>query len=340
MSAPQPRPFRRAASVVAFAALATCAAPLAGCDPSALANVEETPQPPKAALSSVTLAEHPETASLVSYYCPMLTSATVCGLLFDPPPKKTDLKFSFETVFQLGNPNKFEVPLVELLIALKVYPDDPNPKKSELATLCVSFCDPAAEDCAARNPAEACKAPDKTVKSLSDFVPTVDDLVRLATAAANGTLDDNLKFRTIPARSFQRCRPAGTSCEVCADENAETAPDAGASGDAAAPERVCCDGADPIVLAAGCHLGQDDTGAACELCDGVVESHIRFDLGIDPITSVLAEVANESIDAISNGEMPSFDIPFSIEGTLFFDVPVLGRFALAFGPFQSTWSLD
>jgi hypothetical protein len=51
-------------------------------------------------------------------------------------------------------------------------------------------------------------------------------------------------------------------------------------------------------------------------------------------------VAADSVDALSEGELPSFDIPYSVEGTLFFDVPVLGRFALSFGPFSSTWSLD
>lgn len=318
---------------------------LLACEPGAGPLDSETPQPPRATLQAVTLEEHPDNLKLANFYCRDLLNEFLCdNVLFEEPkPEKATLKFSFETVFEMGNPNKFSVPMVELLLAFKVFE---GKAQSELGAICVSFCDPAAEDCAARDPAEACKAPDKTVRSIEDFVPTVEDLVRIATnvatdVAEDGVLDENLKFRVIPARSFQRCRPAGTSCEPC--EAQGLSPDAAPTDEpapAAGAETICCDDAEPVTLATGCHLGENEEGLFCELCDGEVESHVRFDLGIDAITSILKEVANDSLDAFEEGEYPSFDIPYSVEGTLFFDVPVLGRFALGFGPFASVWSLD
>lgn len=303
--------------------------------------LEETPAPPYAELARVDLTDSPKNEVLANFYCRDLVSALVCDFVFDdPPPEKSTLKFSFETVFELGNPNSFSVPMVELLLAFKVFEGQ---RQSELAALCVSFCDPAAEDCEAKKPEEACQPPDKTVRSLEDFVPTVDDLVRVAKQAVDGTLDENLSFRVIPGRSFLRCRPVGTTCEPC--EASALSPDAGVDESPdetgpGAPETICCGDEPAVTLAAGCTLAENDAGEFCELCDGQVESRVRFDLGVDAITNILAEVAADAVDALSEGELPSFDIPYSVEGTLFFDVPVLGRFAIGFGPFSSTWSLD
>jgi hypothetical protein len=323
-----------------FAALLTATLPGLACTPGGDA-LEETPAPPYAELARVDLTESPKNEVLANFYCRDLVSDLVCDFVFDdPPPEKSTLKFSFETVFELGNPNSFSVPMVELLLAFKVFEGE---RQSELAALCVSFCDPAAEDCEAKKPEEACQPPDKTVRSLEDFVPTVDDLVRVAKQAVDGTLDDNLSFRMIPARSFQRCRPLGTTCEPC--EASALSPDAGLDETPESPETVeaetiCCGDEPAVTLASSCHLAENEAGEFCELCDGEVESRVRFDLGVDAITNILSEVAADSIDALSEGELPSFDIPYSVEGTLFFDVPVLGRFALSFGPFSSTWSLD
>jgi hypothetical protein len=190
----------------AKAALACVSCLVTACEPGGSSILDEGPQAPYSELSEVALKEAPQNMVLANFYCRDLVSDLICDFAFDDPPvKKETLKFSFETVFKLGNPNKFSVPMVELLLALKVFEGQ---KQSELAALCISFCDPAAEDCAEVS-ADACKAPDQTVRSIEDFVPTIDDLVRVAKQAATGELDDNLKFRVIPARDFQRCRPVG-----------------------------------------------------------------------------------------------------------------------------------
>ena len=73
---------------------------------------------------------------------------------------------------------------------------------------------------------------------------------------------------------------------------------------------------------------------------GTLLARIHLDVGIDPMLSILNTVAVEATDELGRGNQPSFDIPYSVRGNLFFDLPVLGRLALGFGPFESVWSLD
>jgi len=73
---------------------------------------------------------------------------------------------------------------------------------------------------------------------------------------------------------------------------------------------------------------------------GTLLARIHFDVGIDPMLGILNTVAVGAADSLRRGNQPSFDIPYSVRGNLFFDVPVLGRLALGFGPFESVWSLD
>lgn len=285
------------------------------------------PKPPTARLSGLALTESPQMGQLAAFFCneyagDSIAGATACRLGFGAAPARVDLRFGFETVFELGNPNAFSVPLVEMLLALDVFEGD---EAAELGTVCVSFCNPEAEDCTQHDPAGGCRAADKSVRDIEDFVPTVEDLVRIATNLAAGeSFDDNLGFRFIPAHESRACRPAG---EACSPGEVDGAP------------ALCCGGAcEP--LEAGCTAGQDDGGRWCALCDGQIEARVRFDLGIDPMLSVLDSVVSRSASQLLQGVAPDFDVPTKAEGSLFFDVPVLGRFALGFGPLSDTWSLD
>jgi hypothetical protein len=73
---------------------------------------------------------------------------------------------------------------------------------------------------------------------------------------------------------------------------------------------------------------------------GRLEARIHFDIGLDPMVDILQVVAVDSTDDILAGRKPSFDVPYSVRGNLFFDVQVLGRLAIGFGPFDGVWSLD
>ncbi len=278
------------------------------------------PEPPSASLRTVALTESPTTGNLAAYFCADFAAGNVLGVgacqaFFGAAPAKVDLKFGFELVFDMANPNSFPVPLVELLLGLKVFE---GRDAAELGAVCVSFCDPQAEDCGA---GLGCRDPGKTVRDIEDFVPTIDDLINIAVKAANGTLDDNLKFRVIPAREMQGCDPG---CEP---------------GDVDGQPALCC-GGECAALPEGCSAARDGGGNWCRACDGHVEARVRFDLGIDPMLSILGTVAEQSADELLEGRELTFDIPYGADGSLFFDVPVLGRFALGYGPFNATWSLD
>ncbi len=264
---------------------------LTGCDllNKAAEAGAETAEPPTATFNSVALTEQPSNNQLASYFCvdlspdiPLLDEREICIDFFGAVPAKSDLKFSFDLVFDLGNPNSFPIPLVELLLALDVFK---GADQAELGAICVSFCNPEDGTCP-DNPAEACKPADKTINSIEDFIPTTEELVEIARQALTGELfeDENLQFRYIPARD-----------EECGEE-------------------VCP--------------------------DGQLEAHIRFDLGIDATLKVLEVVAVNAIDDLIAGDSPMFDIPYQMIGVLFFDVPVLGRFAIEFGPIEGVFSLD
>ena len=288
--------------------------------------VEEV-EPPSAALGTVELMAQPSTEQLVAWFCPDLLASYLCTPVIGPRPEKSKLRFSFELVFDLGNPNGFPVPTIEMLIALSVFE---GRDEAELGALCVSFCDPEAEQCdgGAATAEEACRAPDVNISDLDDYEPSVDDLIEIATGLATGEIvdeiRDNLTYRVIPARAASDCHESVDDCRAGEGEGEAT---------------MCC-GDDCAALPDGCRVGKNDQGQTCRMCDGAMQARVRLDLGIDAMLKVLEQIADESGDALLSGEWPSFDIPYNVLGTLFFDVPVLGRFAVEFGPLDGTWSLD
>lgn len=291
---------------------------------------EAPPVAPTAALKEVTLVNSPPLMELAAWTCyddppedrlgiPG-SGVALCELLASEQPLEADLKFSFDTSFDLGNANGFPVPLVELYLSFNVFK---GAAESQLGGLCVSFCDPEAEECdPGASAEEACLSDDETVKDISDFdLPTVDDLVGLANDIATGAAQDeinNFHFRTIPAQAADNCRPVADSCEEVDGQ-------------------MCC-GEDCVALRTGCRVGDED-GQTCMICDGNLEAHIHFDLGVRAMLNILTELVRQGVESLLEGDPFELAIPYSVEGTLFFDVPILGRFSLNFGPFESTWEL-
>jgi hypothetical protein len=288
-----------------LATLALLSIPLTGCEllESQIAGGEEAliPEPPTATMAGVALLERPSNNQLASWYCHDAADGSTiaeigCQSFFGRRPNKPDLKFVFETRFDLGNPNSFPIPLVEILLALNVFE---GADQAELGALCVSFCDPANGAECEINREDACRPPDRTVQGVEDLIPTVEDLINIAHDAATGELfeDDNLKFRYIPSADPANC------------EGASSAAVDGGVGEPAS-------------------------------CPGTMQASVRFELGIDATLKILGEVVSDSLDELLTGTSPSFDIPYSALGSLFFDIPVLGRYAVEFGPLEGVWSLD
>lgn len=70
------------------------------------------------------------------------------------------------------------------------------------------------------------------------------------------------------------------------------------------------------------------------------EAHIQFDFGIATMLNLAEDMIVGAVDDALNGEAPNIDIPYTAEGSMFFQAPELGRYALGFGPFEDTWQLN
>jgi len=245
-------------------ALLACAN-LAGCE--VLADVADGVEAPEAQLNRVDLLHAPEALELVNWQCAESLGSTTCAIAgLDDTPRKKDLEYQFDLVFDLSNPNKkLPIPLVEILLGINVY-DDQN-----LGRACISFCDPDQEDCAPTTDAEgSCLAEEADeVDSFDDLIPTVDDLVEIGEAALDNDLD-NGDWRYIPG------------------------------GD-------------------------------------TIEAHIQFDLSADVMLDLGDELLNDALDDAINGRNIKVEVPYAADGTVFFDVPELGRKAIGFGPAENEW---
>lgn len=71
-----------------------------------------------------------------------------------------------------------------------------------------------------------------------------------------------------------------------------------------------------------------------------MEAHIAFDVGIDPMMGIFEDLLGIAVEDFIAGDPVELVIPYTVEGTLFFDVPEMGRKALGFGPFADEWQVE
>lgn len=243
---------------------------LIGCD--ILSEVVKTDvKAPKAALNRVEKTHGPTTDQTLAWTCfELMADDNLCRLAgWDSKPSDAAMLMSFDLVFDLENNNTdIPIPLIEILLGVTVMEDD------NLGAICISFCDPDAGECVPSANAEgACEVDEETtdVKEPADLIPTVDDLVGLAEAVAEGDVD-NGDFRWIPP---------GES----------------------------------------------------------VEGHVQFDLAVDTTYHLMETLLLDAVDDALAGRRVVLEVPYSVDGTLFFDVPELGRYAIGFGPFSDVWPI-
>ena len=74
--------------------------------------------------------------------------------------------------------------------------------------------------------------------------------------------------------------------------------------------------------------------AAAEL-----EVSARFTLAPAQLVGVLRQLAQQSTGELRAGRVPSFTIPYQLEGTVWFDAGSLGRVAVPWGPATGVWTL-
>ncbi len=71
--------------------------------------------------------------------------------------------------------------------------------------------------------------------------------------------------------------------------------------------------------------------------DAVIEA--RFAFGPGPLLTTLQNLGSQAVNQLLGGAVPTFTIPYRIEGTIWLDVGSLGRVAVPFGPVDGTWTI-
>lgn len=70
------------------------------------------------------------------------------------------------------------------------------------------------------------------------------------------------------------------------------------------------------------------------------EGHIQFDLSANVMLDLADLLLEDAVDDALNNRPISVEVPYTTEGTVFFDVPKLGRHAAGFGPWDDSWVLE
>ena len=72
---------------------------------------------------------------------------------------------------------------------------------------------------------------------------------------------------------------------------------------------------------------------------GNINLNLTFSLGIDQALRIIQKVFTQYAQAMLQQRQATMDIPVSGEGTVFVQLPIVGRIGVGFGPLASTWHL-
>lgn len=147
---------------------------------------------PTVAYQDAVLVEAPSKTMMAAFYCPQVVPQTpipgatelLCQQVFGPPPAAAQMRVSFDLRFKVKNPNKFPIPVAELLAAAMVFPDKTN---QSLGAACVAFCGSDQPGCTGVPGPDACVSKASDIKSLADFkAAAANFLVAAGVALLNG----------------------------------------------------------------------------------------------------------------------------------------------------------
>jgi hypothetical protein len=66
---------------------------------------------------------------------------------------------------------------------------------------------------------------------------------------------------------------------------------------------------------------------------------VRYSFGPEQLVAVMHDLASQSVSELKAGHLPTFTIPYRLEGTIWFDAGSIGRLAVGWGPTQGTFTL-
>jgi len=70
-----------------------------------------------------------------------------------------------------------------------------------------------------------------------------------------------------------------------------------------------------------------------------VDITVRYTFGPEELLGAMRDLAAQSANDLKGGHLPTFAIPYTLEGTVWFDAGSIGRIAVGWGPTQGTWTI-
>ena len=168
-------------------------------------------KPPSVVFGGATLVSTPSRQQLAATYCPELVSVPLggatllCQGLFGARPSPEAMAIAFDARLKIHNPNEIPLPLASMLAAITVYPGAAN---QATGATCVQLCPGGPGTCTGQDPATACQASSRDVRSMSDFVNASVGLVVSNGLAAAAGQPPSFQAPTVLANSRDRGRRA------------------------------------------------------------------------------------------------------------------------------------
>ena len=144
---------------------------------------ELKPLLPTVTYEDAILVEAPSQRMMASWFCPIVvpdplgipgTARLACHQVFGPPPGIAQMRVSFDLRFRIKNPNKFPIPVAELLTAALVFPDK---TQQSLGAACVVFCGASQPGCNGQPGPQSCRQRTGDIKTLDDFQNAVGNFL-------------------------------------------------------------------------------------------------------------------------------------------------------------------
>ena len=129
----------------------------------------------------------------------------------------------------------------------------------------------------------------------------------------------------------EECTPTANAEDACNAENAE---------EVTTPADLVPTVDELTEIAVDVATGDFDNGSFRVIpARSSIESHIVFDFNIDTMLGLSQHILLDLGEDLIADRPLEADIPYTMDGTLFFTVPEMGRFGIGFGPIESTWEL-
>lgn len=161
-------------------------------------------------------------------------------------------------------------------------------------------------------------------------IPLADILaaVTVFPAANNRSLGAACVHLCSPAEPACSGQPDPTACQASSRDIRSINDFAGAAANLLITAGITAAAGQPLTFTAP----RVDAGAELDVV-------VRYTFGPQELLGILRQVATQSINELKAGRSITFNIPFRIEGTVWFDAGSLGRVPVGYGPVEGNWVL-